>query len=354
MDKENPTVLVTGASGFIGGHLVEELLKKGVYVRAQYKPRNLPAHLLRAKNIYPSLELFSADLTDFSSARRLLRDIDYVVHVAGLASDWGPFKRFYRINFLATWNLVREAFRHSVKKFILISSIAVHGFGRHVDTTEEGPYYPLVSPYQITKKMAEDFSVAFARRYNFPLVVIRPGNVYGPRDTTTFYRLFEAMEKGMNGYIGGGKTLTCPTYVSNLVDAILLSLEREDLLPGEVFNITDGDKVTWREIMEYSSHLLGIPRPKLSLPVPVAYFVANSLEKIYKFKPLSPLLKGDPPLTFYRVSQLAHHYHFSIEKAKRILGYSPKIHWRDGFAETVRAYFEYKRANAEKEKDGSC
>ena len=340
------TVLVTGASGFIGGHVAEALLESGYRVKAQYLREgksDLPQHLVALRDRFASgserrLEFVKADLTDFKAVKRILKGVDYVVHVAGIASDWGPFEKFYRVNFLATWNLIREAYSSSVERFVLISSIAVHGFGNHVDTTEEGPYYRLINPYQITKKMAEDFATAYAKRRNFPLVVIRPGNVYGPRDTTTFYRIFDAMEKGIMGYINGGKSLTCPVYVGDLVSAIMKALERADMAVGEVFDITDGDKVTWRELTEYSAQLLGVRKPFLSAPAPLAYLLALVFEGVFR----ALRLKSDPPLTIYRVSQLAHNYHFSIKKSEEVLGYKPKINWREGFAKAVEAYKSWK------------
>jgi nucleoside-diphosphate-sugar epimerase len=165
--------------------------------------------------------------------------------------------------------------------------------------------------------------------------VIRPGNVCGPRDTTTFYRVLDAMKAGVMGHLGGGRSLTCPTYVGNLVDAIVAALDRP-ASGGEAFLVTDGASVTWRQLVDKAAALLGQRPPRLDLPIPVARPAAAVLE--WAFSLLR--LRQDPPLTRYRVEQLAHDYDFSIAKATRLLGYRPAVSWDEGLARTVAAWRE--------------
>jgi nucleoside-diphosphate-sugar epimerase len=227
--------------------------------------------------------------------------------------------------------LLEEARAAGCGVFVFLGSISVHGFGPHVQTTEEGPYYPLCNPYQRTKKLAEE-AVLAANGPGFRTVVLRPADVYGPGDTTTFYRLLSAQERGIRGTLGGGLRLASLVAVEDLVQAVHLALERGQSA-GQAFNITGGEPNTWRQLLGYTASLLGV-RPWLELPLFVARPAAAVLSAVYAFLGI----RQDPPLTPYRVEHVAYDFDFSIEKAQKLLGYSPTVGWREGLARTVAAY----------------
>ncbi len=322
-------VLVTGASGFIGGWVARGLAERGHAVRALYRRPRPPAflELLAAAGA----EVERRDLAWPEDTRAAVRGAEAVVHAAALASDWGDSELFRRQNVEVTVRLLQEARAAGCRVFVYLGSIAVHGFGPHVQTTEEGPYYPLCSPYQRTKKQAEE-AVLAGNGPGFRTVVLRPADVYGPGDTTTFYRLLAAQERGIRGTLGGGLHLTSLLAVEDLVQAVALALEREKSA-GQVFNITSGEPNTWRQLLGYTASLLGA-RPWLELPLFVARPAAAVLAAIYGFLGI----RKDPPLTPYRVEHVAYDYDFSIEKAQRVLGFSPAVGWREGLARTVAAY----------------
>ena len=181
-----------------------------------------------------------------------------------------------------------------------------------------------------SKKAAEEYILA-GNSDRIKTTIIRPGNVYGPGDTTTFFRIFEAIERGIMGYIDGGNFLTCPVYIDDLVDAVIAAYEKPESA-GKVFNITGGEKVTWRQLMEYSARLLDKKPPGLSLPAPVARFIARLLEMVFTIV----RSRTGPPLTLYRVDHIAHNYHFSIDRAKQVLGFVPKTTWKHGFEKSSK------------------
>ena len=322
-------VLVTGASGFIGGWIARGLAARGYAVRALYR-RACPPAFLEALAA-GGAEVQRRDLAWPEDLRAAVRGADTVVHAAALASDWGDPELFRRQNLEITVRLLEEARASDCRVFVFLGSISVHGFGPHVQTTEEGPYYPLLSSYQKTKKLAEE-EVLARNAPGFRTTVLRPADVYGPGDTITFYRLLEAQERGIRGTLGGGLHLASVVAVEDLVQAVALALESE-AGAGQAFNISGGEPATWRQILVHTAALLGV-RPWLELPLFLARPLAALLAAVYGFFGI----RRDPPLTPYRVEHVAYDYDFSIEKAQTLLGYAPAVGWREGLERTVAAY----------------
>jgi len=326
------SILVTGASGFLGGYIARGLLEKGYKLRLQYRRSSPPSLLtmLREKGA----ELIRLDLTSPGAAEEAVAGVDGVVHTAALIADWGSRKLFTRINAELPKKLAHAAREKGCRRFIYISSIAVHGFGFHRGTSEEGPYYTPISSYQKTKLQAEQY-ILDAHSEAMETAIIRPGNIYGPGDTTTFYPIFDAMMKGIMGYTGRGDRLTCPVYVEDVVQAVVKAYEEEGS-GGEIFNITGGEEVTWKDILEHAACLLGVKPPVLRLPVFPARLLALLLESVY----FVLRIKSAPPITRYRVDTVSNDYHFDIGKAKEVLGFTPETDWRTGFQRTVEAYLK--------------
>jgi nucleoside-diphosphate-sugar epimerase len=327
-------ILVTGASGFIGGWVARVLVERGYVVRALYRRSVLPVHLQKIKTM--GAELQRRDLTRSEDIRDALRDVDAVIHCAALARDWGYEREFHLQNVEVTTVLTDEARRAGCRAFVFLSSLSVHGFGMHRGSTEEGPYYRYVSGYQRSKKAAEEVVLSRSAP-GFKATVLRSGNAYGPGDTTTYYRLLAAVEKGVRGTVGGSPVLTSPVYVEDLVDAVILAMENR-ASAGEVFDISSGEEVTWGQMMDYCAELLGV-RPWFELPLFVVWIAAYLFNGIYRlFR-----IRAEPVVFPYRVAHIAWDFNFSIAKAERILGYHPKIDWRTGLSRTVEAYRNFKK-----------
>ncbi|GAG89904.1 unnamed protein product, partial [marine sediment metagenome] len=147
-------ILVTGASGFVGGHLARVMVERGYPVRALYRREKIPENLMRIRE--KGAEVNRLDLTETEDVRKAVHGVEAVIHVAALTGDWGPFKIYKRHNYDLTVRLIDESEKSGCRVFVYISSISVHGFGKHVNSGEEGPFYRHVSAYQTTKKMAEE------------------------------------------------------------------------------------------------------------------------------------------------------------------------------------------------------
>jgi len=328
-------VLVTGASGFLGAHICRALVARGNRVRAAFFRRDLPVEV----RALPAdcAEFLRADLTDAAQAREAVQGVDAVIHAAALASDWGPFARFKRHNVDATVHLLDAAESAGCGTFVFISSAVVQGFGVHVDSTEDGPYFPLKYPYQQTKRMAEDLVLA-RHRPGFRTMAIRPCNVYGPGDRTSTYAMFAAIVDGTFGYIGGGQAYTCPVYIDDLCRGVLAALDRPEA-GGEAIILSDGEKVRWRAYVEAMFEAAGSRKRPLNLPAPLAFAAAAVMTAAAR------AVKSEraPALTMYRVEQAARHYHFSAGKARRVLGFEPRVFYREGLRLTAEAFFAERR-----------
>jgi 2-alkyl-3-oxoalkanoate reductase len=281
-----------------------------------------------------------ADLRDPLAVQALVEGVDAVIHVAALASDWGSLETFRKENVEPSLTLARAAQAAGARQFVYVSSSSVHGFGDHVDTTEEGPYFPLKYHYPMTKMEAERAVLAL-NAPDFAVKAIRPCNVYGPGDTTSTYIMFDHILSGSMGYLGKGDKLTCPVYIDDLCSGIRGALDCE-ALAGKAMLLGDGDRVSWREYTERMFEVAGVGKKPLRLPGWVAYAFAWLSEKFC----LLFRAKGQPLLTLYLVEQTLTNYSFKPELARRLVGFEPKVFYKEGLARTFEAYSEARKSGS--------
>ena len=324
--------LITGVNGFIGSHIARRILKEGNKVRGLVRKTSNLDYL---KDL--DIELVYGDVTAPGTLGDALKGVDRVIHAAGIASDWGPHRDFYRVNYQGTLNVARAAVEAGVKRFVYISSAAIHGFGfRSIDENHAKGKKLIV--YAETKKNAEEWLFEFSRTVPMEVTALRPGNVYGPDDHTFIDKYLDALCTGKIAYVGRGKSLTCPVYIDNVVEGIWLGCRAKEAV-GEAFFLTDGLEITWREFTEKLADALGVKRPTFSIPFGVGIAAALILEGIYTLFPL----KGDPAITRYRVRNGGLDYHFSIEKARRLLNYTPLVPLDEAVKRTAEWYSAARR-----------
>lgn len=325
-------ILVTGASGFIGINTAEFLSEKGYSITAQYRRKNPPKRLSDMES--DKFKLVRTDFSDQQLTDRIVSEIDGIIHIAGFPSDWGKYKKFVESNVMVSCRLFDSAIKHKIKTFVFISSIAVHGFKHHTDSTEDGPYYKLVSHYQSTKKAAEDY-VMQHKDSGVNVSVIRPANVYGPGDTTMMYKYFDQIMKGFLPLISRGKSLTSPVYITDLVNSIYLAYTKKNAA-GQIYNISSGEKITWKEQMDIALKKLNPSARILSSP----YWLARAAAVFTTFFAKLFGINSDKILTRYKVEQGGRNFSFSIKKAQQELGYKPEIMIDKGMLNTCNAYLE--------------
>ncbi len=322
LENSKVKILITGANGFIGSHLLRRFSTVNRFQAAGLVRKSSDLFRL-ADGIY---DLRYASLND--PLGDIVRGFDVVIHTAARSSDWGEYESFYRTNVEGTLNLVRAAVAGGVGRFIHFSSTVIYGFSGNRLTAEDSPPAPFDNPYCVTKVLAEEELLRYRDRIR--LTILRPSNVFGPGDLTTTYPLFEALRSGMPGFPGGGRYLTSPCYIDNLIAATELAL-RSECSSGEAFNLSDGNDIPWSEFLSDIAEELGVRPPRFSIPAGLLRPAALGLKKLYTlFRSQKP-----PVITPYRIAQVVNDYSFSIEKAKKLLGYLPPCLTEEGIRNSV-------------------
>jgi nucleoside-diphosphate-sugar epimerase len=318
MEISGLSALVTGASGFIGGRLAERLaVEEGVRVRAMVRNPKKAERLRKLQ-----LEIVQADLLDLSSLRKAIVGCDLVFHCAALVRETGDRNEFYRTNVQGTENILKVSSDIGVKRFIHFSSVAVYGMNPPDGSDETTPYQPCGNLYCDTKIASEKAVWAAHQEAKLPVVVIRPVNVYGPYSSAWTIRPIKLINSGQMILINGGTGINDYVYIDNLLDATLSATKRDESV-GQVYLISDGVPVTWKEFFGYYAQMAGRPNIR-SVPQWLAKVIALGMEITSKFS-------GRPPkITREAIRYLTRQAHFSIEKATRELGYQPRFSLEEG------------------------
>ena len=322
-----PIILVTGATGFLGKHLVRTLLAEGSAVRAL--GRNLKIGLELSDM---GADFRPVDLRDEDAVVACCEGVNAVVHAGAMSTAWGKRQDFHDINVGGTENIIKGCRAHGVTRLVYISSPSVMSrFEDQVGLTESLPMpTTFVSVYSETKALAEK-RVRHAASEGMATVILRPKAIYGPGDQALFPRLREAISKGRLPILGDGKTVTNITHVRDVVQAVLLALKSEKAL-GNTYVISGDEEVNLLEIANIIAERMGYPAPSRKIPMDRALIIGRALEGIWD----SLHLKGEPPLTRYKASVLGHSQTYDITAARRDLGYEPKVAWQDGVEEFLK------------------
>jgi nucleoside-diphosphate-sugar epimerase len=324
MEIRGLSALVTGGSGFIGGRLAERLAtEEGVHVRAMV--RNLKkAERLRKL----PLEIVQADLLDLNSLKEAVRGCDLVFHCAAMVRETGDREVFYQTNVEGTKNILKVSREIGIKKLIHFSSVAVYGMSPPNQVDETTPYQPCGNLYCDTKIAGEKAVWVAHKETGIPVVVIQPANVYGPNSNPWSVRPIKMIQSGQMILINGGTGPCNYVYIDNLIDATIAAA-KGDTSVGQSYLISDGKAVMWKEFFGCYARMVGKPSIR-SVPKGIAKIIALGMEIASKFT-------GKPPkISRETVRYLARQSSFSIEKAKRELGYQPRFSLQEGMKLTEK------------------
>jgi nucleoside-diphosphate-sugar epimerase len=314
---------VTGGSGFIGGRLIERLRSDGHRVRALARSDQAAARIRERGG-----EAVPGDLDDVSAMRAGAEGCDWAFHAAAMVGDWGTRDEFERGNVDGTRNALVACAEAGVRRFVHVGTEAALLAGEPlVNIDETAPLRPdSAALYSSTKARAEQL-VRDADREAFETVVIRPRFVWGHGDTTLLPTMVQLVRSGRFAWIGGGRQKTSTTHVDNAVEGLMLAATRG--ARGEVYFVTDGDPVVFREFVGQLLSTQGVEPPSRSIPEAVAHALAVGGEAAWHALPLP----GRPPLTRFTYWVSAQECTIRIDKAHEQLRYQPVRTRAEGLAQ---------------------
>ncbi len=312
------TILITGAAGFIGSHLTSRLLAENKPVRALVLPsESIPAEWGNR------VEVIRGDIRNRADVEAAVRNTSHIYHLAAVTLDTGPKELHQAVTVEGTRHIMEAAAAHQAK-VILASSVTVYGIKIQTDILDEELAWGAPAGFYSTHKQKQELLAReLAAKLGVELVVIRPGNVYGPRGIQWVISALREIQRGTPPIIGGGHGDCGFVYVDNLVDAMILAAENPKAV-GRIYNIGDGFGLTWRQYFNDLARIAGAPKPK-EIPLWVGKLLANTIEPVwYGLK-----LKGRPPITYEAFNLVASNHRFPITRAQTELGYTPRVRYEE-------------------------
>jgi len=320
-------ILVTGGTGFTGKALVKRLLDEGHQVIALDYKEGLKTRELKEWGA----KVVIGSVTDWNTVKRCMEGIEIVHHLAAAFRELNVPKDYYReVNVEGTRNVLQAAFEQGVKKFVYCSTCGVHGNIDHPPGGEEAQIKP-ADYYQQTKYEAEPIVNAFFQR-GMKTVILRPAAIYGPGDPERFFMIFRRVAQGSFPMFGNGKTLYHPLYIDNLVDAFLLAME-EGRGNGEAYLIADEQYVEIEDLVRKVAQALGVRVSIPHYPIIPVVIAGHVCEKACKPFGITP------PIFPRRVDWFRQNRAFRIDKARRELGYRPRVGLEEGLKKTAEWYW---------------
>ncbi|HZH03093.1 MAG TPA: NAD-dependent epimerase/dehydratase family protein [Myxococcaceae bacterium] len=320
-------VLLTGATGFLGSYIAEQLAAAGHSVRALVRASSDTRRL----EALPGAERVVGTVEDAASVARAMEGMESVIHAAGILKGLGP-EDFERVNVGGTANVLEAARRTAgFRRLVFVSSIAAVGpsvDGRPVSA--DHPPAP-VTHYGRSKLKAEALLKAAAGEV--PSTIIRPPMVYGPRDRETL-AFFKSVKSGVMPFVGGGRNTLSVIYVEDCARACVQALTASGVESGTAFFVEDGQVYVWREMLEELERALGRKALlRFSVPVSVLTAVALGNEAVAK-------MTGKPAmLTRDKLNELlAPHWVFDGKPAQKALGWKPEVAWAEGVRRAAAWY----------------
>lgn len=321
-------VLVTGATGFTGGHLAHHLVDRGDEVRTLVRPKSrarFDASPL-AKRVSP----FEGDLIDAASLQDAVNGVDVVYHIAATYREAGqPDSAYREINVEGTRHLLQAAKAAGIRRFVHCSTGGVHGHIANPPANEDAPFNP-GDVYQETKLAAEQLAREFGSANNLDVVVVRPIGIYGPGDTR-FLRMFRGLARGRFPMIGSGQAFYHLTFIDDLVEGFRLcgsvpaAKSRTYILAGPRYT-------TLEQLVQMVAKELNVAPPRRHLPVWPFWTAGLICEAI------CVPLRIEPPIYRRRVDFYTKSRAFDTSRARRDIGFVPKVDLEEGIRRTARWY----------------
>jgi nucleoside-diphosphate-sugar epimerase len=318
-------VLVTGATGLIGSHLVDLLVGRGERPRVLVQPGDA-AHDFGGN----AVEACAGDVRDRAALEAAMRDVEYVFHCAARTGPWGPEDEYESTNVRGLETLVRVASAAGVRRIVHVSSVTVHGNDVRGAADEDAPLRAESNPYSRSKVAGERLLQHIIEDERAPVTIVRPGWVYGPRDGASFARFATMIRDGRMVTIGSGENRVPLIYVTDVAHGMLRAAE-SDCATGRTYLLVNDEPVTQRDYLCAIARELGAAAPTRRIPYRAALVLGAGLEAAARLA----RRRQPPPLMRYGVQMLGGENRFSIERARRELGFSPQVALAEGVRHSV-------------------
>ncbi len=323
------TILVTGATGFLGSALVAEL------VRRQQPVRILARDVDKARAQFgDAVTIVAGDITDTQQVRQAVQGVTVIYHLVGhLYHPSVPTELYHTTHVEGTRTLLAACKgQPQLQRIVHCSTTGVHGVTGNAPVAEDAPFAP-TNPYEATKLESELLALAAYREQGLPVSVVRPGLVYGPGDLHLL-GFFSSIKKGLFRVIDGGKALLHPVYIDDMTVAFMLCAENPQAI-GNSYNIAGSHPVTIRELSTAIAHALDKELPGGSIPL----WLANLASDIFS---ITPGFNGErAPLTRSRVQFLTNSRVYITEKAATELCFVPRVELEEGMRRTAKWYYAH-------------
>ena len=335
--------LVTGATGFLGSHIVERLLERGDEVRALVRPSS-DTHLLRELGV----ELATGDVTQPDSLSAAMSGIEVVYHAAAMVSEWDPWRDFQTVTIDGTRNVLRAAAAAGAQRFLDVSTDGVYSLralnGR---VTEESPLekrFGWGDYYRRSKSAAEKIARRYAAEGKIGVTIVRPGLLLGERDRAIFPGVLRFLTSGVSTYLGSGDNRLPYVYAGDVAAACIAGAT-DDRAVGKIYNVVSDEYVTQKGLFATVAEATGQKPPKRTLPLRVSYALGLLIEAwcVYARR-----RKVRPELTRFAVILFAYDYQEDASKLRGELGWAPTVPLKEAIGRCV----EWHRAH-EKHRQGS-
>ncbi|MDX8466369.1 NAD(P)-dependent oxidoreductase [Mesorhizobium sp. VK23B] len=318
-------VLVTGASGFLGSHVLKRLAASGTLALGLGRDAARCAALEAAGHRIIRHDI--AQPLDGALDPRLGR-VERIIHCAALSAPFGRLQDFVAANVTATRNLLDFATRQGVSRFVHISSPSVcFAFRDQLGLTEDMPLPDPVNHYARTKREAEKLVLAAPAVHP---VVLRPRGIYGAGDRALLPRLIKAAKSRPLPLFRGGRAAIDLTHVDDVVDAVMAALAAPKEAEGQIFNISGGEMLPVRRIADDACARAGVGARWRPMPLVPAMLAAGLMEAVAIRLPGRP----EPPVTRYGLGLFAYAQSLDLSRAKCLLGWGPKMSFEEGLDRT--------------------
>jgi nucleoside-diphosphate-sugar epimerase len=322
-------ILVTGGNGLLGRHVVSALRDRGDSVRVLALPAE-DASWLEERHV----EVHRGDVRRPETLSAPMSGVDAVLHLAGMMGVWRPMEDYHAVNVTGTENVCRAALAERAR-VVHVSSWTVYGMALGEAAREDFPLAPFHEPYAVTKAAGDIAVQRMIAEEGLPAVIVRPGTFFGPGDRLHFGRMADRLRAGKGVIVGSGDNALPFVYVTDVVQGLLLALDHERAL-GQAYNVANDRPLTQKQLLHAIAGAIGASPPRVHVPYRPLYAAGYAAERLA----LLTRSRRQPPVTRLGVKLFGTDNRHAIDKARRELGYAPRVDLEEGVRLAAEWYRE--------------